>query len=505
MAKRTKVTKREIDLATGVVLGHIIYDAMSDLTSMIIADELRWITIHPNGKGAKLSNGEENVKGKPVLIDTETGKIVGGAIPQSLHGVKLQSKEEREKNGSKSFKDIIKEGEHKTAKEQQPNVSENNLPNTKTGSYNERHNAYLSRVNSESIPPSFDSAESLQKFASKVMPDTDFSNLDLVPLSLQRDILHGATAIVKEFPLLGGRLPIVTTQKGMLKKATGSRNTPFKQAEQMGEAAFAELMKNPQEVEKIKQSAKLRAQAVISTYQKKGSPFTLKHVIGQITLPEQFQELASQPVAIAMQNQQLKDWLLNHEHYFDAEKERHQEAFIYNKFTGFVNKKGFGAHGDALAVCYINGVNTPYSQIGRGGIFFNDESANEQKYKAMDERWPKVHESARNNIKNPPFNVASSTMVHECAHSLDMLLGNISNDPRIISLMREERKAKGLGGTSAKMAYFKTGEYALTEPCEYFAERINEAITSKKPSKNALEVLTIAKDVYNRAISGQHS
>lgn len=123
----------------------------------------------------------------------------------------------------------------------------------------------------------------------------------------------------------------------------------------------------------------------------------------------------------------------------------------------------------------------------------------------MDERWPKLNESARNNIKNPPFNVASSVMVHECAHSLDAMLGTISNDPRIISLMKEERNAKGLGKTSAKMAYFKTGEYALTEPCEYFAERINEAITSKKPSKNALEVLSIAKDVYNRAISGQHS
>ena len=487
MAKRTKVTKREIDLATGVVLGHIIYDAMSDLTRMIIADELRWITIHPNGKGAKLSNGEENVKGKPVLIDTETGKIVGGAIPQSLHGVKLQSKEEREKNGSKSFKDIIKEGEHKTAKEQQPNVSENNLPNTKTGSYNERHNAYLSRVNSESIPPSFDSAESLQKFASKVMPDTDFSNLDLVPLSLQRDILHGSTAIVKEFPLLGSRLPIVTTQKGMLKKATGSKNTPFKQAKQMGEAAFAELMKNPQEVEKINQAAKSWAQAIVSRNQNKGNHITLSRMTGKlITIPEKFQEFADKPFAVAMQNQQLKEWFLNHEYFVNAEKENHREAFIYNKFTGFVNKKGFGAHGDALAVCYMNGVNTPYSQIGRGGIFFNDESVNEQKYKAMDERWPKLNESARNNIKNPPFNVASSVMVHECAHSLDAMLGTISNDPRIISLMKKEREAKGLGKTYAKMKYFETNEYALTEPCEYFAERINEAITSKKPSKNAL-------------------
>ena len=71
--------------------------------------------------------------------------------------------------------------------------------------------------------------------------------------------------------------------------------------------------------------------------------------------------------------------------------------------------------------------------------------------------------------------------------------------------MKEERNTKGLGKTSAKMAYFKTGEYAITEPCEYFAQRINEAITSKKPSKNALEVLSIAKDVYKREISGQHS
>ena len=153
MAKRTKVTKREIDLATGVVLGHIIYDAMSDLTRMIIADELRWITIHPNGKGAKLSNGEENVKGKPVLIDTETGKIVGGAIPQSLHGVKLQSKEEREKNGSKSFKEIIKEGQNQTNAPDNNTSGSNNTagatidPNSDPVSYARDPNADYSKIN----------------------------------------------------------------------------------------------------------------------------------------------------------------------------------------------------------------------------------------------------------------------------------------------------------------------------------------------------------------------
>ena len=68
-----KVTKKQIDLATGVVLGHIIYDAMNDLTDMIIADELRWITIHPNGK---------NHKGRACKIDPKTGQIKGGNLPQ---------------------------------------------------------------------------------------------------------------------------------------------------------------------------------------------------------------------------------------------------------------------------------------------------------------------------------------------------------------------------------------------------------------------------------------
>ena len=223
MAKRTKVTKREIDLATGVVLGHIIYDAMSDLTRMIIADELRWITIHPNGKGAKLSNGEENVKGKPVLIDTETGKIVGGAIPQSLHGVKLQSKEEREKNGSKSFKEIIKSGENQTNAPDNNTSGSNNAagvavdPNSDPVSYAHDPNADYSAINTLSArhaflqerikkakPISFDSSEAECKdFLKSVLPQTQchiFKDYDKKGVA---QMSTGAAKIIAAFPLLG--------------------------------------------------------------------------------------------------------------------------------------------------------------------------------------------------------------------------------------------------------------------------------------------------------------
>ena len=53
--------------ALGYVYGH----------GMLMAqDEAKWITVHPNGTGAN-ANGEQ-IKGRPLLIDDETGSILGG-------------------------------------------------------------------------------------------------------------------------------------------------------------------------------------------------------------------------------------------------------------------------------------------------------------------------------------------------------------------------------------------------------------------------------------------
>ena len=41
-------------------------------------DAAKWITVHPNGKGPNLSTGE-NIKGRRMLIDGETGTVLGGA------------------------------------------------------------------------------------------------------------------------------------------------------------------------------------------------------------------------------------------------------------------------------------------------------------------------------------------------------------------------------------------------------------------------------------------
>nr|DAH90094.1 MAG TPA: Lethal factor [Caudoviricetes sp.] len=42
----------------------------------VAQDEAKWITVHPNGKGATKSG--DKAKGQPVLIDGETGEVLGG-------------------------------------------------------------------------------------------------------------------------------------------------------------------------------------------------------------------------------------------------------------------------------------------------------------------------------------------------------------------------------------------------------------------------------------------
>ena len=53
--------------ALGYVYGHGV---------LMAQDEARWITVHPNGTGAN-ANGDP-IKGRPLLIDDETGTILGG-------------------------------------------------------------------------------------------------------------------------------------------------------------------------------------------------------------------------------------------------------------------------------------------------------------------------------------------------------------------------------------------------------------------------------------------
>ena len=76
-------------MAVGIVIGHIISDAINELNGIMANDEARWITTKKQGKGGG---------GKKFLIDSETGVILKGG-PKKMRGKPLrrafESKEQR--------------------------------------------------------------------------------------------------------------------------------------------------------------------------------------------------------------------------------------------------------------------------------------------------------------------------------------------------------------------------------------------------------------------------
>ena len=64
-------TERAKELGRAFALGYVYGHGV-----LMAQDEAKWITVHPNGTGAN-ANGDP-IKGRPLLIDDETGSILGG-------------------------------------------------------------------------------------------------------------------------------------------------------------------------------------------------------------------------------------------------------------------------------------------------------------------------------------------------------------------------------------------------------------------------------------------
>lgn len=73
--------KRRLDYAIGIVIGHLIAEAINEINLALDSNKSRWITIHPNGK---------KHKGRACKIDLETGQIKGGNLPQHVYNKPLK-------------------------------------------------------------------------------------------------------------------------------------------------------------------------------------------------------------------------------------------------------------------------------------------------------------------------------------------------------------------------------------------------------------------------------
>lgn len=72
--------KRRLDYAIGIVIGHLIAEAINEINLALDSNKSRWITIRPNGK---------HHKGRACKIDPETGQIKGGNLPPHVYNKPL--------------------------------------------------------------------------------------------------------------------------------------------------------------------------------------------------------------------------------------------------------------------------------------------------------------------------------------------------------------------------------------------------------------------------------
>lgn len=117
---KTTDKKRRRDIAVGIIVGHIIGDAINELNGIMANDEARWITTKKQGKGGG---------GKKFLIDSETGVILKGG-PKKMRGKPLgrafENKEQRKqryKDNAKRAK-VFKKGSQELAQKQKQAAQE---------------------------------------------------------------------------------------------------------------------------------------------------------------------------------------------------------------------------------------------------------------------------------------------------------------------------------------------------------------------------------------------
>lgn len=89
----------------GAIAAQGYHDAGEAFAGRIVFDEAKWITVHPNGKG--YNNNGEKIKGTPILIDSESGAVLGGAGGK-FTGKHVSEMKQRGANAIQAQHDIVR-------------------------------------------------------------------------------------------------------------------------------------------------------------------------------------------------------------------------------------------------------------------------------------------------------------------------------------------------------------------------------------------------------------
>ena len=452
MAKPTKPTKQQIDLAIGVVIGHILYEAMHDLDLMIIDDSLRWITIHPNGK---------QHKGRACKIDSETGQIKGGNLPHNFYNKPLKQAFEQADNSEDNHYFALQSTD--LPKTQKGNARSSIKPQKLSLAELRAANIQGEQIlKANPLPRCFKDKYEGINYLKNLMPNTRHIIEDL-PVNVIYSLAKGLYYFGHYFPFILVR-GVDEINEYQLKVAL--YESQAKQRKQVINELLSNSQNNSlliaqtkQTTERINNSLKgLSKQDVDALLQDEDIDFGLNDT--ERNLDGSLKEIAYKELT--------KHLLLAN---FNKSKKQafKKKGLIVNKPQHLSNK---------VAACFNDNDGT----ISLNGLYYGYESARNIQclYNS------KVQKGWTFELSSD-FNPHIAIFIHELVHAIDYQL-EISQSKTVI----EE-----FNSFMTEMHDSKEASYAYSNICEYVAQNVSEAITAKYKSIKAKKLLRYVLAMIN--------
>lgn len=443
--------KRRLDYAIGIVIGHLIAEAINEINLALDSNKSRWITIHPNGK---------HHKGRACKIDPETGIIKGGDLPQHVYNKPLKKAFEK----SNQSEDIHYFALQEKSLPQQGNVRFTLKPKTLTPEELKAATIQGRQIlKANPLPRRFKDKYEGIAYLKKLLPNTRLY-LDSLPVNVIHRIATALYLIGQYFPFI---LVHGLDEVNEYQHKVALYDSQAKQREQI----INNLKSNKDFIDDIKikseQSIKLLNNYIIGLPESK-----LKDVFDTFGISYLITNVDRKP------DGSLKDDVYKNilKAFF---KSKYDQA-IDNALTekGLIASAPKGMN-DNVAAYTNNGA------ITLNGLYYgyeSDRKINNLYSNKVEEGWTFELSSK--------FNPHISIMIHELAHIIDANIA-LSQSQTVIADYNNHVK---------EMRDKKEISYACVNIYEYVAQNITEAITAKHKTEKAKQLLKYASSLFNQKV-----
>lgn len=443
--------KRRLDYAIGIVIGHLIAEAINEINLALDSNKSRWITIHPNGK---------KHKGRACKIDLETGQIKGGNLPQHVYNKPLKEAFEK----SNQSEDIHYFALQEKSLPQQGNVRFTLKPKTLTPEELKAATTQGRQILKDNpLPKRFKDKYEGIAYLKKLLPNTRLY-LDSLPVNVIHRIATALSLFGQYFPFI---LVHGLDEINEYQHKVALYDSQTKQREQV----INSLKSNKDFINDLKikseQTIKLFNNSIIGLPESK-----LKDVFDTFGISYLITN-ADRKTDGSLKDDVYKNIL---KALFKSKYEKAEQNALFEKDLIADHPKRIDNN---VAAYFEDG------SITLNGLYYGYES--DRKIKNLYSS--KVQEEWTFELSSK-FNPHISILIHELAHAIDSQ----------IALSQSQTIIVDYNNYVKEMRQKKEKSYASVNVSEYVAQNISEAITAKHKSEKAKQLLKHAISLFHQNV-----